>query len=652
LRLIRLRRVSQCFFLALFLLLLLAGTGPSIFLRTDPLAAALNALSTRALYRGLLWSLAILIPTAFLGRFFCGWICPLGTLNHFFGNLRSERKRGRGLIESNRYKGWQKLKYYVLLAGLAAALFGFGILGLLDPISFAIRSFSMAVFPGLNYAFERATGFGLFSLKQPHFRQTLLMAAVFAAAMALNLRVTRFWCRALCPLGGLLGAVSRWSLLRLEKTGAQCADCNRCLLHCQGGDDPIPGARWRKAECHLCLNCVGDCPEGGLAFRFGGAGAAAESAEGPELSRRRALTGFATGAVLVPLVRAGAAPVEQRARLVRPPGALDENAFLARCIRCGECMQVCPANAIHPALFQAGLEGMWTPVVAPRIGYCQPNCVLCGQVCPTGALWEFTAREKGWRGDARAPGARPIRIGTAFYDRGRCLPWAMATECIVCQEWCPTSPKAIYLREADVAGPGGDTPARLRQPYIDPALCVGCGACEYACPVADRAAVHVTSVGESRSRTNQFLLQRAVLTKAALPALPASDDAAGWEKTGVTRSFDAANLWQYLDGGADKYVNAGLVVAVTAPYRSRAGCDAVADLYVFAGTAGAARVFDSEPAAGSAPLALGDAARLSAATLTFRKGRSLVRLIAYSQGPEVADALTALGRAIAPNLPG
>ena len=295
---------------------------------------------------------------------------------------------------------------------------------------------------------------------------------------------------------------------------------------------------------------------------------------------------------------------------------------------------------------------MWTPVVAPRIGYCQPNCVLCGQVCPTGALWEFTAREKGWRGDARAPGARPIRIGTAFYDRGRCLPWAMATECIVCQEWCPTSPKAIYLREADVAGPGGDTPARLRQPYIDPALCVGCGACEYACPVADRAAVHVTSVGESRSRTNQFLLQRAVLTKAALPALPASDDAAGWEKTGVTRSFDAANLWQYLDGGADKYVNAGLVVAVTAPYRSRAGCDAVADLYVFAGTAGAARVFDSEPAAGSAPLALGDAARLSAATLTFRKGRSLVRLIAYSQGPEVADALTALGRAIAPNLPG
>ena len=129
-----------------------------------------------------------------------------------------------------------------------------------------------------------------------------------------------------------------------------------------------------------------------------------------------------------------------------------------------------------------------------------------------------------------------------------------------------------------------------------------------------------------------------------MPALPAS--AEGWEKTGATRSFDAANLWQYIDGGADKYVNAGVVVTVTSPYHFRTGFDAVADVYVFAGSAGAARVFDSEPAAGGAPAPVGDAARLSPASLTFRKGRCLVRLVAYSQGPEVAAALTALGRAI------
>jgi len=636
LRLVRIRRISQCAFLALFLALVLWGTGPNLFLRADPLAAALNALSTRALYRGLVWCLAVLVPTVFLGRFFCGWICPLGTLHHFFGNLRSERKLGWRLLESNRYKSWQKLKYYVLIAGLAAAALGSGILGLLDPFSLAIRSFSLAVFPGLNYAFEHVAGFGLISLKQPHFRQALLMAAVFITLLALNLRVTRLWCRALCPLGALLGVAARWSIVRLEKNSGQCGDCNRCLLHCQGGDDPIPGARWRKAECHLCLNCVADCPEAGLAFRFGAARSEGESANGPELSRRRALTSLATGAALVPLARIGAASIESRDRLVRPPGALDEPAFLARCIRCGECMKVCPSNAVHPAFLEGGAEGLWTPLVVPRIGYCQPSCVLCGQACPTGAIWEFTAREKGWRGEAGAPASKPIRIGTAFYDRGRCLPWAMATECIVCQEWCPTSPKAIYLREADAGG------RKLRQPYVDPELCVGCGACEFACPVADRAAVYVTSVGENRSGTNQFLLRKAAT--AAMPALPAS--AEGWTKTGATRTFDAANLWQYLDGGADKYVNAGVVVTVTAPYRFRTGFDAVADLHRFAGSAGAARVFDSEPAADSAPVAVGDAARLTPATLTFRKGRCLVRLVAYSQGPEVPAALTALGRAI------
>ena len=102
-----LRRLSQILFLALFLWLLLRtdSGGVNLFLQADPLAAAVNALATGALYRGLLWSLAILIPTLFLGRFFCGWICPLGTLNHFFGSLRSESKRGKRLLDSNRYKG-------------------------------------------------------------------------------------------------------------------------------------------------------------------------------------------------------------------------------------------------------------------------------------------------------------------------------------------------------------------------------------------------------------------------------------------------------------------------------------------------------------------------------------------------------------------
>ena len=540
-KLTTLRRTSQIIFFLLFLFLLLktefrgslhaAETDIRIpypvrlFFQIDPLSAVSNALSSRALYHGLLWCLAILIPTLFLGRFFCGWICPLGSVHHFFGSLKSERKRGRRLIESNRYKRWQTTKYYLLIAGLAAALLGSGIVGWLDPIALLLRSLALSILPATNYAVNAGLhalehsrftlvqttgsilhfvlGSWLLTFKQVYFRQAFWLGLIFIFLVALNLRITRFWCRALCPLGALLGIVGRWSVLGLVKHAQSCKDCDRCLLHCQGGDDPIGGVPWRQPECHLCLNCVADCPEHGLQFTF----YATQKSLGASLQRRKVLTGLAAGAALVPLLRSTSGlATERNPRLIRPPAALEEDYFLARCIRCGECMKVCPTNALHPAWGQAGLEGLWTPVMVPRIGYCETSCVLCSQVCPTGAIWEITSKDKGWAAGA-ARDVKPIHVGTAFFDRGRCLPWAMATECIVCEEWCPTSPKAVYLRPTEVVAADG-TLKQVKQPFLDPALCVGCGACEYACPVQNQPAIYVTSIGESRSPTNQFLLNR------------------------------------------------------------------------------------------------------------------------------------------------
>ncbi len=199
-----------------------------------------NALASHALYRGLLWSLVILIPTMFLGRFFCGWICPLGSVHHFFSSFKSERKRGKQLIESNRYKRWQTTKYYLLIVALVAAVMGTGIVGWLDPFSFLVRSVGLSIVPATNYGLRAGLstlehsrfapvqtiggvlhfilGTLLLSFKQPYFRQGVWLGAIFIFVIALNFRITRFWCRALCPLGALLGIVSRWSVLGLVKT--------------------------------------------------------------------------------------------------------------------------------------------------------------------------------------------------------------------------------------------------------------------------------------------------------------------------------------------------------------------------------------------------------------------------------------------------
>jgi ferredoxin len=170
--------------------------------------------------------------------------------------------------------------------------------------------------------------------------------------------------------------------------------------------------------------------------------------------------------------------------------------FLRTCQRCGLCMRVCPTNVINPALAEAGMSGFWTPRLIMTQGYCEYTCTLCGSVCPTGALRPLSAKEKT---------GRPIKIGSVYLDRGRCLPWSGNAPCIVCQEHCPTSPKAIYLKTEKVPRPdGGEITVQL--PYVDLKLCVGCGICEYKCPVQGLPAIRTISAGETRSPKNQVLL--------------------------------------------------------------------------------------------------------------------------------------------------
>jgi polyferredoxin len=330
----------------------------------------------------------------------------------------------------------------------------------------------------------------------------------------MNRVIPRFWCRVLCPLGALLGVFSRFALVGMRKDHEKCTDCNLCLVHCQGADNPQGGVKHERAECHLCFNCEAACPEDVIHFQF--LPSLKDVQKLPDLNRRTVLASTGFAAMGIAGFRIGDWPDRNyHPKVIRPPGSLEEREFLERCIRCAECMKVCPNNALHPALLEAGIEGVWTPILIPRIGYCEFSCVLCGQVCPTGAIQKISEPQK--MGLAQ----EPIRVGTAMYDRGRCLPWAMATPCIVCEEFCPTSPKAIWTEEVLVpsrpteaasAKSGEANTVLVKRPHVDPQLCVGCGACEKVCPVVDQPAVYVTSAGESRSRTNVILLENSRYT--------------------------------------------------------------------------------------------------------------------------------------------
>ncbi|UCF91306.1 MAG: 4Fe-4S binding protein [Desulfobacterales bacterium] len=535
--LVWLRRTTQTLFLGFFILLLVESRLPQdvyqdyslafaaeqelrlqwpvrFFFQLDPLVGISSLLSGHHLIPGFLWGAGVIGLTLLLGRVFCGFICPFGTIHHAVGGLRPSLK-GRRMIQANEKKPSQRLKYFALVFLLVACVLGLNLTGVLDPIALLFRSVALAILPGagaaLRSVFEALAAsevkvlnllsYGaevllapVFGYSQETYQTAGFIGLIFLAILFLNRIRPRFWCRTLCPLGALLGLLARFSILRLEKYPEKCTACNRCTQHCQGAASPRPDQAWETAECLACFNCAHVCPEDALAFRFR---ATPKLTRKPDIGRRAVLTGLLTGIALPFLGRLdGRVDKVADPRLIRPPGARPEKDFLELCQRCGQCMKVCPTNAINPTLGEAGLAGFWTPRLIMTQGYCEYTCTLCGSVCPTGAIREITASDKI---------ERPIKIGAAYVDRGRCLPWSGNAPCIVCQEHCPTSPKAIYLKEDVLAAPDGRH-LQVQLPFVDLKRCVGCGICENKCPVRGRPAILTISAGETRSLKNQILL--------------------------------------------------------------------------------------------------------------------------------------------------
>jgi MauM/NapG family ferredoxin protein len=185
-------------------------------------------------------------------------------------------------------------------------------------------------------------------------------------------------------------------------------------------------------------------------------------------------------------------------RFIRPPGSVPEKDFLARCIRCGECMKVCKTNGLQPALFETGLDGIWTPHLVPRRGPCEDKCFMCGQVCPTRAIRKLPLEEKLF-----------VKMGTAVIDRSRCIAWDQKKLCLICEEICPYN--AVQFKIVD------NFDGQFKRPFVNAEKCTGCGWCEQNCPVAGRAAIEVYSIGEERKAHGSYITERKKKIREVMP---------------------------------------------------------------------------------------------------------------------------------------
>lgn len=396
-------------------------------LAADPLVGLGGVVFGRGSWIPVLLPIGLFVGgTLLLGRAFCGWVCPVGFLSEVAGLLRKESRKTRSRF------GY--LQFGVLAAVLLASLFTLDVLAVADPLCIFQRS---------EYVLLAGAG----------------IPVVLLLILLGSLAVSRLWCRALCPLGGLLGALSLASPLGRSLSDS-CNSCRKCHLACPMGAIS-PENRWDATACAKCLRCEEACPKQAICFS-----PARPQVPAVQPSRRAFLAGaVALGTLAV--ARGAASAATPAKELIRPPGALEEGKFNAACARCEGCAKACLGGVIGPAGLDTGVERWFTPALDFGRGFCQ-RCGTCGQVCPTGAIISLPEEK--------------IKIGTARIDQSKCVAWKSGTKCLICDEVCPV--KAI----------GG---AGSLRPAVQGDTCVGCGACQFNCPVEEKAIV-VSPAGERR----------------------------------------------------------------------------------------------------------------------------------------------------------
>jgi polyferredoxin len=491
-----LRKIAQYVFLALFVICFLITRHKSLgngwidyFIRFDPLLGISEMLASRTFQVNLaIGAGAAIILALVAGRAWCGWLCPLGTVLDIF----EVKKTSAHKIPEN----LRKTKYGLLLLILTTAFFGNLSLLFFDPITILFRSLTLSILPGLNQAFtalEKAL-YPIPLFQEPiswlesnlrplllpvlpqYFNQAVLFGLVFVGVIALNWLAARFWCRYICPLGGFLGIISKVAVLR-RNVDEKSRGCSVCAKRCPTRTiDRKKGVASDSSECTPCFECFKSCADSTIK-KLSPLKPGTWNSYDP--GRRELFAAAVASITGVALFHSSPVTVHPPSRLLRPPGSTDQS-ILSACARCGVCMRACPTNFIQPAGTELGLERLWTPLLNPDLGYCDFNCNTCGQVCPVGAIPLLPLEEK-----------QITVIGRAYIDQNRCLAWSDHKTCIVCEEMCPTPKKAVHLDLMEFTAENGEKQT-IKVPIVDRQLCIGCGICEFKCPVMGDAAIRVS----------------------------------------------------------------------------------------------------------------------------------------------------------------
>ncbi len=428
----------------------------------------------------------IFLLTFLFGRVYCSVICPLGFFQDVVNYISKKiHKRKRKL----QYLKDQKiLKWSVFSA--ATILFIFGIatgIVLLDPYSIYGRftaNFFKPVAVGINNIIASVLeSMKIYSIYPYHINAFNIFPFVVSVVLFLFIgylayKKGRLYCNTVCPVGTILGLISKYSLFKITIEKEECLSCGMCERDCKGNCIDSKEKTVDMSRCVACFNCVSSCPTEGIKFKIpSGKKENAELDVDPSKRNFLIATGlyFSTISPLIAQVKKQIVVTKKskipivRKYAISPPGSISINKFNDKCTACSLCVNSCPTQVLQPSFLEYGFLGMLQPRMDNNAGFCNFDCTICSDVCPTGAILPVSKEEK-----------QLIQIGKAKFIEDNCIVKSQGTDCGACSEHCPT--KAVHMIPYK---------NKLFIPEVREDYCVGCGACEYACPVKPYKAIYV-----------------------------------------------------------------------------------------------------------------------------------------------------------------